>query len=219
LLRVLAAAVVLAGCGGRSAPAGPAPEAAILADDPLAAWGGLESTLTGARKVEITATAESFGAFRAHLTGIYDIERERRVTITYEGELDGTEVAASWRSDKPFASGESDVQSPVWADGVLIGLTRMGVLHNLARLTASQDPDTGNGDVRTWVEVDRIRWKDGAPRTRTLVFEIVVAGVPAGEAELVLDERGLPLRREQVVHFEGGDMRVVEHYDRFVVAP
>ena len=38
-----------------------------------------------------------------------------------------------------------------------------------------------------------------------------------GQAELTLDDRGLPRRRTQVVHFAEGDMRVTETCARFDV--
>lgn len=209
--------VLLAACGARS-PA-PAPEPDPFADDPVAAFGGLETDLARARRVEITATAQSSGVFSSEITGTLDVEREHVVAIEIDGTFGDAPIAAAWRSDEPVDDAHSDVGSPVWADAVLIGVTRMGALHNFARLVAGADPDHGNGDVRTWVQVDQIAWKSGEPDTRTLTFAITVAGVPAGEAALILDGRGLPLRREQTVHFPEGDMIVVEHYDRFVVTP
>jgi hypothetical protein len=211
--------ILVAACGAGSAPSAeePAAEADIFAEDPLAAFGGLEQMLTEARRVEVTAVAESIGPYNLHVTSVLDVEREYRVAIELEGSANGTPVELRWTSHDLRDHVHSDVQAPIWADGVLIGLTRMGVLHNLALLIGGADPETGNGDIRTWVEVDAIAWKNGDPASRTLTFDIIVAGIPSAEAELTLDGRGLPLRREQVVHFEGGEMRVIESYDRFVV--
>lgn len=214
--------VVLAACGGKSAPA-PDPEpdldAYVFAGDPIAAFGGLEEQLGAARRVEITTQIQSVGYFKADLTATYDIEREFKVSIAVEGSVAGNPVSAKWTSHDIRDDRDTDIQSPVWADAVLIGITRMGALHNLARILEKQDPDHGNGDVRTWVEVDQIVWKAGEPRTQTLEFDIIVSGIPSAEGELTLDTRGLPLRREQQVSFDGVAMRVVEHYDRFELIP
>lgn len=211
-------AVGFGACGGKSAPA-PDPEpdldTYVFAGDPIAAFGGLEEQLGAARRVEITTQIQSVGYFQADLTATYDIERELKVSIAVEGTVAGSPVSASWTSHDIRDDRDTDIQSPVWADAVLIGITRMGALHNLARILEKQDPDHGNGDVRTWVEVDQIVWKGDEPRTQTLEFDIIVSGIPSAEGELTLDTRGLPLRREQLVSFDGVAMRVVEHYDRF----
>lgn len=211
-------AVGLGACGGKSAPA-PDPEpdldTYVFAGDPIAAFGGLEEQLGAARRVEITTQIQSVGYFQADLTATYDVERELKVSIAVEGTVAGSPVSASWTSHDIRDDRDTDIQSPVWADAVLIGITRMGALHNLARILEKQDPDHGNGDVRTWVEVDQIVWKGDEPRTQTLEFDIIVSGIPSAEGELTLDTRGLPLRREQLVSFDGVAMRVVEHYDRF----
>jgi hypothetical protein len=214
--------VVLAACGGKSAPApdpGPDPETYVFAGDPIAAFGGLEEQLGTARRVEITTQIQSVGFFKADLTATYDVEREFKVSIAVEGTVAGDPVSAKWTSHDIRDDRDTDMQSPVWADAVLIGITRMGALHNLARILEKQDPDHGNGDVRTWVEVDQIVWKGDEPRTQTLEFDIIVSGIPSAEGELTLDTRGLPLRREQLVNFDGVAMRVVENYDRFELIP
>lgn len=211
-------AVGFGACGGKSAPA-PDPEpdldTYVFAGDPIAAFGGLEEQLGAARRVEITTQIQSVGYFQADLTATYDVEREFKVSIAVEGTVAGNPVSAKWTSHDIRDDRDTDIQSPVWADAVLIGITRMGALHNLARILEKQDPDHGNGDVRTWVEVDQIVWKGDEPRTQTLEFDIIVSGIPSAEGELTLDTRGLPLRREQLVSFDGVAMRVVEHYDRF----
>jgi hypothetical protein len=214
--------VVLAACGSKSPPPAepePDPETYVFAGDPIAAFGGLEDQLGTARRVEITTQIQSVGYFKADLTATYDIEREFKVSIEVKGTVAGNPVAAKWTSHDIRDDRDSDIQSPVWADAVLIGITRMGALHNLARILEKRDPDHGNGDVRTWVEVDQIVWKGDEPRTQTLEFDIIVSGIPSAEGELTLDTRGLPLRRDQVVSFDGVAMRVVEHYDRFELIP
>lgn len=216
--RAALAVVSLVGCGGTAA----APPAAVpapdpFADDPLAMLAGLEDRLTSAPHVEIDVRARAMGAIVADLRGTLVIERELVATVAVAGDFAGTAIDTTWRSDAPVADDRRDIQSPVWADSLLIGLTRMGALHNWAMVIAGADPEIGNGDVRTWVEADQVAWKNDDPATRTLTYVIVVAGVPSGEATLQLRDDGLPLRRDVTVHFPEGDMRVVEDYPRFEV--
>lgn len=216
----LVLALALIACGGKPVVAPtptPDPASDPFAGDALAVLAGLEDRLTAAPRVEIQARARAMGVIVADLRGTIVIEREVAATVEVKGSFAGTEIDTRWRSDAPVAENRRDIQSPVWADSLLIGITRMGAMHNWAMVVGGADPDIGNGDVRTWVQADQVAWKNDDPATRTLTFVIVVAGTPSGEAELTLDDRGLPLRRDVTVHFPEGNMRVVETYSRFTL--
>ncbi|MCA9529582.1 MAG: hypothetical protein KC543_05565, partial [Myxococcales bacterium] len=187
-----------------------------FAGDPVAALGGLEARLLAADHVTITAQVSASGAARAELDGTIEIARATGASIALEGTFDGTAIATRWDST---AAAAVDTGPPVWADGLVIGVTRMGVLHNWANVIGGADPDTGNGDIRDWVGTDEPTWLHDDPASRTLAFHVVFGGAPIGEVELTLDDRGLPARRVQVVHFPEGDMRVLEEYVRFDVRP
>jgi hypothetical protein len=90
----------------------------------------------------------------------------------------------------------------------------MGILHNLARLTAGAAPDRTDGTVRSWVEAVEPVWYDGTPEVGAhgVSFGIRVAGQTSGRATLCLDAEGGPLGPDQVVEFPGGEMRVRERY-------
>jgi hypothetical protein len=99
-------------------------------------------------------------------------------------------------------------------EAMLIGMARMGLLHNLARLVAAMPPDRAAGGVTDWVRAEDIGWVSPVERSAGpgFRFRILVAGQDAGDAELWLDEAGLPLRRDQTVRFPQGDMRVREDF-------
>ena len=106
--------------------------------------------------------------------------------------------------------------------GHVIGLTRLGFLHNLAMLTAGTPPDRADGGVTDWVTADDPSL--GGPEVpegdRTSVsFNITVAGTPAGAAVLDLNDDGILLGRRQIVVFPEGEMRVSEQYTRVVIRP
>jgi hypothetical protein len=103
-------------------------------------------------------------------------------------------------------------------EAIVIGMTRMGILHNLAQLVGGQPPDHMEGGVRDWARVVAIESSAdeddaGHPLLR-FDFGLVVAGQPSGTASLWIDAVSrLPLRREQTVQFASGEMKVIEVYE------
>jgi hypothetical protein len=215
-MKLVAALVGLAACGGKTAPP-PPPEPDPFADDPIAVFETLEQGLLAARQVDVTATIESIGIVSSDLTGELHVEPDRVSWIKVEGGFSGVNTHATWSSETPIDPIQTDVPPWSWAEALLLGVTRMGALHNWAKVIGGADPDDGNGDIRTWVTVEELGWKGETPRSRTLTFRIVVEEQPVGEGELTLGPDGWPVRREQLVHFPEGDMRVVETYTSFVV--
>jgi hypothetical protein len=100
-------------------------------------------------------------------------------------------------------------------DALLVGVVRMGVLHNIAKLSASQPPRYRIAPLRRppgsrhavcrtrdWVNLGQF-----ANQSNALSFALNVAGEPAGTATLSLDARNLRAQREQRVVFPEGDAR------------
>jgi hypothetical protein len=176
-----------------------------------------ERTLLEAERLEMQFHVESSGAFEAVFDG----------SIVESTDLLLLEATGTWGGDAVSVSAEATadllvLKTPAGAssrdrgrgleEAIVIGLTRMGVLHNLARLVAGNPPDRADGGVRQWVSVEEIEFVAG--NQNVLHFGIVVNGSRQGEATLYLDPvSGLPARREQVVRFPGGEMQVLEQYD------
>lgn len=150
-------------------------------------------------------------AVEALLEGTLTIDGDR-ITLATTGSFDGAPVVATMRVvDGRLLGGthQRRFDEPVPRDlraAILIGFTRMGLLHNLARLTAGRIPDRPDGAVRDWVAVEGVGWAEA------FTFDIRVDGQAAGEAKLWLDDRGLPRERRQTVRFPGGAMHVHELY-------
>jgi hypothetical protein len=204
--------LIACGGGGASTATKPPPGTDPFAGDPLATFAGLEDRLVGARKVELTAEVSATGSVTAEISGTLVVEPEVEASIIIDGVFEGTEIESRWASASAQAS---DTTAPAWAEGILIGLTRMGVLHNWAKIAGGADPDV---DVKDAMAVENLAWRGGDPSTRTLQFSLVFMGSPMGEVELTLDDAGLPRHRVQIVHFPEGDMQVLEQYSKFVVA-
>ena len=156
-------------------------------------------------------TAE--GAVGADLKGRLDIGSGAGARLVASGTFDGQPVELALRSDEnqlEMANGARVTRTATPAqlkEALVIGVTRMGILHNLARLTGGLAPDHAEGGVRDWVTVGAF-----APGANGIGFDLTVAGEPAGSAMLEIDAGGRPAIRRQTVDFPTGQMHVVERY-------
>lgn len=193
-------------------------------DDRAAELAALENRLLEAQivRVEFTITAE--GILSTALKGSLDIRGEN-LSLEADGEfggspvdlilaVSGTEIAGGNLALADTRLREFSVKNPGAAkEAVILGMTRMGILHNLALLTGSRPPDRSAGGIRNWVKADKVRGEGSS-----LAFDILVDGQAAAKAVLAIDSRRLPARREQINRFPAGEMRVVETYRVFEVS-
>ena len=203
----------------------------LRAEVPAAdAIAGLEARLAAAERVVFSFSTVSTGAFESAFEGRACLDRDRLEVAAegrfgdepsspalrqHEGRLDGGNGQRRFELTAPAATREA----------LLVGWVRMGILHNLARLTAGQPPDHADGGAAAWVTLHDSRWGEPGLRDGVLVrplhFSIRVNGEDSGEATLWVGEDGLPVERAQTVRFPGGEMRVFERYRglRVVDAP
>lgn len=189
----------------------------------------LEQRLLAARRVAIEAIIESSGVIPARLTGRGELRESNRASVTFTGSFAGRAADLAMLADGRFAQLRNGAQAraePVGREAnraLLLGLTRMGLLHNLARLTALSGADHGHGGVERWVTLDGFRpttFAQGGELAGSMSFgfDVMVAGAPAASARLWIDpSTGLPRRRQQTVRFAQGEMTVIEDYIRFEV--
>lgn len=157
------------------------------------------------------------GAVVASLAGSLVIDDE--VDLRVKGQLGGAEHDLRlWTqgdhllAGSPSAPGLDVPRPPALASALVVGLTRMGLLHNVAMLIAGRAPDGADGSVTAWVQTVEHARVEPPGDGDALRFVIVVSGQRVGEATLWLDRDGRPVRREQTVEFPDGQMRVVERY-------
>jgi hypothetical protein len=192
-----------------------------FAQNPADTIAALEARLDAADRVQVEFEVSATGAVTADVRGRLHLQRNGTTVLEATGQFAGAPVDVALTADADsmlLRGGSADsllqARPPALADALLIGFVRMGILHNVARLTAAAAPDHGDGGVRSWVTLEPL-----AERENTFEFALTVAGEPAGTATLSLDTRGLPVRREQRVAFPEGEMRVSERYLRIDVAP
>ncbi len=214
IFTIVAVAVVGSGTEPGAIPGTPDP-------DPAAQFAVIEERLLTMRSFNLGYVVRAEGAFEASLDGTLEITRGSNVSLEATGIFGNDSVRLHLHADASSMTGGSarrsfsDTLPAELKEALILGLTRMGILHNLARLTAGLQPDRADGGVREWVVALDIAYGDddhaGNP---SLVFTIFVAGTRAAEATLWFDPvTGLPVRREQIVSFPGGTMRVTESYD------
>ena len=203
--------------------------AASAQDDPATLIAQLEARLLAARHIAIEATIESRGAVVSNLKGRSELFDRNRASWSYTGTFAGQPADFSLASDGralQMKSGGRAGEEPVGRESnraLLIGLLRMGLLHNLARLSGLTAPDHAQGGVEQWVQLDSFRpttFAVGGELEGMMAFgfDLVVAGTVSGSARLWLDPAtGLPRRRQLTVRFPQGEMVVTEDYTQFVV--
>ena len=193
----------------------PAPEA------PDIAFNALEGRLLDAQVVRFAFRVTAEGAVSADIGGTLELGTGDAILLEGNGVFAGDSVDLLLKSDGgqvEFGNGagrKTAVPPPELREAVLIGLTRMGILHNLARLMANELPDHADGGVTDWVVADSFAVDPG--RDAAVSFDLFVAGRPSGSATLEISPAGLPLERHQTVNFPSGVMRVVETYSDVTV--
>jgi hypothetical protein len=185
-----------------------------------AVFADLERRLLDADSLDFEFDITAEGAFAAALSGRLKAEGAL-ADLDARGTFGGTPVALSLTADGQQLSGGNAARTFSAArpadlkPALILGLTRMGLLHNLARLTAAVAPDRADGGVREWVDVRELDFSTDVDDAREigLTFAIHVSGQKTAQATLVLDRiSGLPRLRTQQVSFPGGTMNVVERY-------
>jgi hypothetical protein len=211
---LLALALLLGSCAAR--PPWP-PDAG----DALAA---VEARMLAAPTARVDYRITATGAFTADLEGTLGLGERGRTLLVANGTFGGAPqrlllVAedGALRGTRADSVVFDSPQPAALREALLLGLTRMGLLHNLARLTAGRPPDHAEGGVDDWIEAHSATWGptemiDGRD-AKALHFTLNVSGTDAADVTFWLDaETGWPLGRDQRVAFADGTMTVAERY-------
>ncbi|NND61408.1 MAG: hypothetical protein HKN49_14210 [Gammaproteobacteria bacterium] len=216
--RLLAlAAILLGGCA-----ATPSLLSGESEPGALAALAAMESRLQYSPVLRIDYSVSASGAVAADLEGDLVLQKPGKAALRSVGDFAGNETSLRMVSDGERLQAQNldrrvDIETPVAVhEGLLLGLVRMGILHNLAMLTSGAPPDATDGSEPFFAQPINVRWDPirSTDSHRVLQFDLVVNDQPAGEVALwIATATGMPARREQVVHFDNGDMQVVELYE------
>lgn len=190
--------------------------------DPARLFSDLEDNLLK-KEVSLDFQITSEGAVVSSVKGTLKVHPDNVIEWDVSGTFNDTPVSIHLTSDGEYlkentGSDKMDVVAPAFLnEGILIGLTRMGLLHNIIMMASRATPDGVDGTIRDFVKVTDFKGvtleEHEGKKTRRLEFKITAKGKPVAEAVLWLDAKtGLPVHRTQTVHFEKEDMNVVERY-------
>jgi hypothetical protein len=220
--RAACVALGLLACAAARGQEAPAPE------DPELLLRKLEARLLAARHVVIEAHVEAEGLVAARLAGRSELQERNCASVAYQGEYGGKSATLALRSDGRALELRSNEQSHREALGresnraLLVGFVRMGLMHNLARLSSALAPEHGSGGIEDWIALDAFRpttYAQGGDLQGAMSFgyDLLVAGEVVGNVRLWLDPAsGLPRRRQITIVSPQGETRVVEDYTRIV---
>ena len=187
-----------------------------------------EAALLNGKNLTATFEIDAKGENAAHMTGTLDFIDGNAMHLVAEGnyksdpvqlELDSRDPTGVTRITTKGANVSSHRDPPAarLREAVTVGLSRMGLLHHLVKLSLDQPMEKVEGGMAEWVKP--LDLKDGASESingevcRRVDFIVQVEGVKMGEASMcVADSTGLPLQRSQTVHFPTGDMTEVETF-------
>ena len=195
-----------------------------------ASFARMEERLLDAHEFELHYVITAEGAFTANLEGGIKLKKNNVAEIWGTGNFGGDFMDYSFTSNGNiiFASiddGSFDADVPAELNrAIILGMTRMGLLHNVVRILSGELPDHASGGVDEWVTVSGFssgpqQKLDGRSANAIPVhFGLTVDGVPSGTAT-IWEEATLriPLGRDQVVQFETGEMRVKERYSQIII--
>ena len=197
--------LLLVGCRVAEAPATPAE-----------AFAALEERCLASGEVEVQFEISATGAVESLTRGALVVAGDH-VEFTAEGTFMGWPTRVEMSSAGRYVRGGDRAEEilgptpPGFREGVLVGLTRMGLLHVVSALRSGQLPAGMNEDVRTWA-----RARGFGPVTGGIQFELAVDGQPAGRAVLRLSD-GVPTVREHVIPVGDGEIKVTETYTSFAL--
>lgn len=177
-----------------------------------------ESRLLAAESIRFDFQITAEGAIEVDISGSFELIQQDQIHILGTGSFAGSTVNLSLHlqaNQLQMSNGneETTMTRPKEVENaLLIGWTRMGILHNLAKLLSASAPDHADGNVHTWVVVANLQETSTSSATST--FDLVVDGTPSGAASITWNAAGLPMERHQTVHFPDSEMHVMERYSQ-----
>lgn len=184
--------------------------------DPSARFYACEHKLLKADAVRVGFHIKSTGFVASDLKGELILASGNRLDLVADGTFVGEPAKLRLRSDGKRMVGSNgrkgfDMATPSHLNqAVVVGMTRMGLLHNLARLAGGAPPDRAEGTVTEWITVDSF-----AGDEPLCTFDLSVAGAKTASCILRMGTGDLPVQRGQEVRFREGDMKVQERYTSF----
>jgi hypothetical protein len=120
-------------------------------------------------------------------------------SIAYKGNVMGQDVDKTWEHPT----------TPDLRDAILLGITRMGILHNLVLFTRDRPPANVEGHIRdALIPHDFAKAPGGG-----VSYKLRAGNREMGEGVIKINSKShYPMSRKFTAHLDKGDMRVSEVY-------
>ncbi|HEY4221950.1 MAG TPA: hypothetical protein VGO62_11415 [Myxococcota bacterium] len=172
----------------------------------------LETHLMRAKTVHIKATLVATGAVNAALVEEVSLGDGQKARMAVTGKFEGRDVDTWFVCDgktMKVKGKDAAPADPEVRDAIVIGMVRMGLLHNAGLLVGGSAPEHSRGGLREFVKAERPRAQTPATDIK---IDVVVHHDVMGEATLSLDETASLKKRHSELHFEEGDLVDDESY-------
>lgn len=187
----------------------------------------LEGRLQRAHRIDIRTLITSDGPHPSRLEGTLRLEGAD-TAWQLSGSFGETPLEITFRADANNMHGGAGTNvfqrtsPPELRDAMVVGLVRMGLLHNAAQLAIGDPPDVRVTGASGFIVLEDVTVGDSTLVDDEFAIPIHahlrVQGQPMGEATLwIAEATRLPVRREQTVTFPEGTMHVQERYPQFEV--
>lgn len=189
--------------------------------DPEPRFAALEARMLAAEHVSLQFTIRAEGAVPCTFEGTLTLDGDQ-VHLEAMGTFKNDPLTLTLRTDgdtlhlrRTVAGAAHHDQTPrpvALREGLLLVLTRMGLLHDLAMMTGGNFPDFTDGTVRDALQVGAFARAGSEDH-----FELTFNGLKVADIQLRYGSHDLPARRRQQVAFPAGTMTVDERYSSFIV--
>lgn len=184
----------------------------------------LEALLARAGRFDLKAHVVSSGAVTSDLNADMGVANSGIVAIRMHGTLEGKPDNVVLRTDGVVTMVTKDGADTRLQPGhgmreaVQLGFVRVGLWHNLMRLSRGLQPEHHEGGIKKWTDVGNIRFASSTRQGLTgLTFDVFIEGANVGTATLWIDDATkTPVKREQTLTLDGKKIQTVEDYSNFV---
>ncbi|OUV12103.1 MAG: hypothetical protein CBC47_00335 [Alphaproteobacteria bacterium TMED87] len=156
----------------------------------------------------LSFTINSVGIIQSNLFGEFRYCKEE-IDLDVRGEIFGEEILLGLQTnDQDLVLNNVKISRPTYlVEAMIVGFARMGLFHNIVRLSGGHSPDRADVGIEKWINIPVV-----VQSGDELIFDLFLADRKASRTKLLLDTRDLPVKRTQTIYFGDEELEVTELY-------
>ena len=156
----------------------------------------------------LSFTINSVGIIQSNLFGEFRYCKEE-IDLDVRGEIFGDEILLGLQTnDQDLVLKSVKISRPTYlVEAMIVGFARMGLFHNIVRLSGGHSPDRADVGIEKWINIPVV-----VQSGDELIFDLFLADRKASRTKLLLDTRDLPVKRTQTIYFGDEELEVTELY-------